>query len=131
MRGTSLRQRNEDAGATVVGSGPAEPNYPANGDEKDKAIWSKECDQCVKKRERHADYKGKVFATVMGQCTKAMKNRVEADEKHDAAEKSSDVIVLLGVVKDLAFSASDLKHPHTQAAQAWRDLAIRASNGST
>ena len=105
-------------------SGPAVPVYPKNGDDEQKAIWSKEHDQCVRKREWHADYKSKVFTTIMGQCAKAMKNRVEASEKHDAAENDSDIIVLLGIVKGLAFSASDLKHPAMQAAQAWRNLAV-------
>ena len=105
-------------------AGPTAPEYPMAGDEQAKAIWSKEYDQFVKKREKYADYKSKVFTTIMGQCTKAMRNRVEAEDQYESAENDSDVIVLLGVIKDLAFSASDLKYPHMRAAQAWKDLVL-------
>ena len=105
-------------------AGPETPDYPKNGDEEQKAIWSKEYDQYVKKRERYADYKGKVFTTIIGQCTKAMRNRVEAAENFETAEDDSDVIILLMIIKDLAFNASDLKYPHMRAAQAWKDLVL-------
>lgn len=49
---------------------------------------------------------------------------MEAHDEHEAAEQSSDVIVLLGAVKDLAFSASDLECPHMQSAQVWKDLVL-------
>ena len=73
-------------------AGPTVPVYPKNGDDQAKAIWSKEYDQYVKKRERYADYKNKVFTTIMGQCTKAMKNRVEADDKYEATQAWKDLV---------------------------------------
>ena len=105
-------------------AGPTEPDCPTNGGDKAKAIWSKECDLCVKKRERCASDKGKAFAAIVGQTAKAMKNRVEADERFGTAEKDSSVKTSLEAIEGLAFSASDLKCPHMQAAQAWQDLAM-------
>lgn len=55
-------------------AGPVALGCPSSGDDEQKAIWSKEHEQHVKKRERCADCKGKAFTAIVGQCTKAMKN---------------------------------------------------------
>ena len=104
--------------------GLTEPNYPDNGNEKQKAIWSKEYDQYLKKSEWYQDYKAKVFMIVMGQCTKLMKNWVEGMNGYNVLEKDSDVIGLLQVVKDVAFDSNEKWYPHLQACSAWKQLML-------
>ena len=105
-------------------NGPSEPTYPEQGDDKMKAIWSKEYDHCLKKQERYADQKAKVFAIILGQCNKPMRNRVESMMGHDDVEARSNVIRPLCMVKDVAFDSNDKKYPHMQAAQAWKQLVM-------
>ena len=104
-------------------SEPEEPEHPASSEEKDKAIWSKKCDLCLKKLERHEDQKSKVFTIVMGQCSKPMKNRVESSIGCVEAEKCSDIIALLRTIEDIAFDSNEKKCPLSQAAHAWKELA--------
>ena len=101
---------------------PEEPEYPVDQSDKNKAIWSKKYDLYLKKEERYEDQKGKVFTIIMGQCNKPMKNRVEGASDYDDAEKKRDVLVLLRLIKDIAFDSDEKKYPPMQAAQAWRNL---------
>ena len=77
---------------------PEELDYPVRGNvtEKDKAMWGKKYDLYLKKQELYVDYKVKVFTIILGQCTKAMKNKVEGtmDFEMKIAEPY-DVVVLL------------------------------------
>ena len=104
--------------------GPLEPTYPSEGDEKAKAIWSKEYDHYLKKQEQYRDQKAKVFTIILGQCTKPMRNRVEGTTGYGDVEKDTDVVGLLRMVKDVAFDSNDRKYPHLQAARAWKQLSM-------
>jgi len=104
-------------------SEPEEPEHPQTTADKDKAIWSKECDLCLKKRERCEDQKSKVFTIVVGQCSKPMKNRVESSSGFVEAEKASNIVKLLRTIKDIAFDSNEKKHLPLQAAHAWKELA--------
>ena len=86
-------------------SEPEEPEHPLMTTDKDKAIWSKKCDMCLKKLERHEDQKSKVFTIVVGQCSKPMKNRVESGSGFIEAEKASDIVKLLRTIGDIAFES--------------------------
>jgi len=104
-------------------SEPEEPEHPQTTADKDKAIWSKEHDLHLKKRERHEDQKSKVFTIIVGQCSKPMKNRVESGSGFVEAEKASNVVKLLRTIEDIAFDSNEKKHLPLQAAHAWKELA--------
>ena len=61
------------------------PKYPTgnNASEEAKAIWSKEYDQYLKKKEKYDDQKAKTHEVVHGCCAKQMKNRLEQLGAHD------------------------------------------------
>ena len=105
-------------------AGPTVQEYPESGSEKEKAIWNKKYDLYLKEDAKYKDYKSKVFTLIKSKCTKAMKNRVEAEDGYEKAEEESDVIKLLGMIKKLFFSASDLKYPYMKAAEALKSLVL-------
>lgn len=105
-------------------AGPTEPPYPDKGDEKEKAIWNKKYDQYLKEDSKYKDYKSKIFTIMVAMCTKAMKNRVKAEDKFEQAEDDSDVLVLSEMIKSLSYSASDLKYPQMQAVEALMNLIL-------
>ena len=87
-------------------------------------------DSFLKKQEQYADYKAKVFTVIMGQCSKAMHNKVEMAGNYESAEKNSDVVAVLHIIKDVSFSSDELKYPSMQAAHALRALLVGRQQGS-
>ena len=102
---------------------PTEPEYPDSPSEKDKAVWSKRYDHFLREETKYNDYKAKIFNIILGQCDKAMRNRVEASQDFQQHEMDNDVVELLRTIKDIAFDSNDKKYPHMQATVAWRNLA--------
>jgi len=101
-----------------------EPEYPKNDNKGDVAMWSKKYDQYTADAKAYKKNKEKVFVIVIGQCDKAMRNRIESLEEHEEMEEKSDVIKLLRMIKDVAFDSNDRKYPPMQAAQAWKNLCL-------
>jgi hypothetical protein len=102
-----------------------EPEYPdakTSGDiERDRAIWSKQYDMFVlKKEEKYKEQKAKVFSLVIGQCEKAVKNHVENDSGYEKAENENDVVALLQMIKkNVAYNANVRKYPAEQPGRVW------------
>ena len=51
----------------------------------------------------------------MGQCTTAVKNKVEANTAYADIEANYDVIELLRIIKEIAFRSGDKKYNHRSA----------------
>ena len=100
------------------------PEYPTGSDASDekKAVWSKDYDQYLKKRDVYEEYKAKVFVIILGRCTKAMKNRIEEQVGFKGIESSSNVIELLKMIKKLVFDANEKKHPSLRSVLALKKL---------
>jgi len=104
---------------------PEEPDCPSDAaDEKAKAIWSKKCDLHTKKSDKYVEHKAKTFTVVFGCCGKPMKNQVESHADCEDVMANHDMVTLLCIIKDAACDANDRKHPSTQAARAWKSLAM-------
>ena len=104
---------------------PKEPDCPSDSSatEKDKAVWGKLHDWCLKKQEVCDDYKAKVFAIVMSQCAEVMKNRVEGTTVEFVdTEAKYDVIRLLKTIKSVACGSDNKTCPHMQAGGALKQL---------
>ena len=104
-------------------STPKKPVYPKDGNDENKAIWSKEYDAYMKKLEKYNDNKARVFGLLYKQCTKAMKDRIEKITEYEDLEEKSDVIELLKLIKNIIFDSNERKHPSLRAVLAWRKLA--------
>ena len=92
---------------------PKEPDYPdsAKPSEKDKAVWNKKHDLYLKQQERHDDHRAKVFVTIIGRCSKAVRNRVESADAYSTVDDNNDVVELLKLIKSVAFDSNEKKHP--------------------
>mgnify|MGYP000848791716 CR=1 FL=1 len=101
-----------------------EPEYPRDDNKGAVAMWSKKYDQYTADAKAYKKNKEKVFVIVIGQCDKAMRNRIESLEEHEEMEEKSDVIKLLRMIKDVAFDSNDRKYPPMQAAQAWKNYGL-------
>ena len=101
-----------------------EPEYPGDEDKGQIAIWNKRYDQYLKEVNAYSKDKEKVFMIVLGQCDKAMRNRVESEKGFSEIEEHSDVIAVLELIKNIAFDQNDRKYPPMQAASAWKDLCL-------
>ena len=103
---------------------PKEPVYPTGNTitERDKAVWGKQYDLYLKKQEQYDDYKAKVFTIVLGQCTKAMKNKVEGTTGFEVLAEAYDVVKLLTLIKSIAYGSNDRIYPSKQAAEALKQL---------
>ena len=102
---------------------PKEPEYPTTETDKTKAIWSKEYDMFMKKKDKYRDYKAKVFTIIIGQCDPSMRNKIEHFKGFSKAETTCDVIELLRIIKDIAFDANEKKYPAQQVVLALKTLA--------
>ena len=104
---------------------PVQPVYPGeNAGGEDKAVWKEEYSVFTKKRDRYTEEKAKIFAIIMGQCTDALKNRVQSDATYAAMEQQSNVIGLLQFIKAIALGASERVYPPLAAVQAWKRLVL-------
>jgi len=66
----------------------------------------------------HKDMKGcteqkaKVFAVILCQCSSEVKNKLVNNVGFETLEDSDDVVGLLKMLKEMAFSTSGVQHPH-------------------
>jgi hypothetical protein len=64
-------------------------------------------DDLTRNRKKNSD---RVYALVLGQCSKALRNRMEAHEKWDAVNSKSDVIALLELIQSSMNQRATRKH---------------------
>ena len=102
---------------------PEEPEYPdGETTKKDEAIWSKKYNAYLREAKIYRTQKSKVFNVIVGQCDKAMRNRIEAMSEYESVESGCDIVALLRMIKDICFDANERKYPPMQAAMAWVNL---------
>jgi len=66
---------------------------------------------CHKDLKTCTEQKAKVFAVILGQCSSEVKNKLVNSVGFDALEDSDDVVGLLKMLKEMAFSTSGVQHP--------------------
>ena len=100
------------------------PVYPTGKDpsEEKKAVWSKDYDTYIRKKDLYEEHKSKVFIVIMGRCTKAMRNRIEKLDAFKDSEKTNDVVALLKLIKRQIFDVNDRKHPSLRSVLALKKL---------
>lgn len=64
-----------------------------------------------KEQKQYQDDKEKVFSVILGQCTVVVKTRLEQDEDFREIEERSDVVSLLGKLKEMAFGTGGVQEP--------------------
>ena len=93
---------------------PKEPPKPADKDEFSFAVkkCEKELERFWKKKDEWEDIKAISFVTVHGQCTLAMRNKVEAEQGFKTWKSDDNVIALLDAIKDLAFAKTSIQYEY-------------------
>ena len=66
-----------------------------------KLLLGKEIYAYVKQIQQYRQNKAKIYSVDLGQCTEAMKNRLEGEETYEDIDVKSDVICLLLLIKSI------------------------------
>lgn len=99
-----------------------EPTTPKSGaSELEVKKWEKELDRYYKKVDKYEEDKAKVFIVIKGQCTLAMKNKIEAQEDYQDIEKNYEVVALLKSIRAVAYEP-DIQYDHKCAQLALKRL---------
>ena len=90
-----------------------EPSDPAeNATRTQVRIWERKCDAFVRREEALEENIKKAYALVYGQCTEAMRARVESAPGYVTFSPISDVIALLKAIKQIMFQYQEEKYPY-------------------
>lgn len=83
--------------------------------------WKKELDRYYKKVDKYEEDKAKVFIVIKGQCTLALKNKVEAQANYEDIEKDYNVVDLLKSIQAVVFEP-DVQYDHKYTCMALKRL---------
>jgi Zinc knuckle len=87
---------------------PVDP--PANATLSEKRLWEKRCDEFVKQETAYKQNMKAAYMIVWGQCSDAMRAKLEARDNHGAIKQAKDVLGLLRNIKDATFSFQGQKN---------------------
>ena len=89
---------------------PADP--PAGATQAALYIWQKKCDQWHRREEVFISNVQQAYSLIIGQCTEAMKDRLQALPTFENIEQMSDAISLLREIKTISFDFQAQKYTH-------------------
>ena len=78
----------------------------------DDILLKNEVDIYVKRKSTYRQNQATMFSVVLGQCTEALKAKLEADSNYDSILQSRDVIKLLLLIREIAFNYESDKYPY-------------------
>jgi hypothetical protein len=87
---------------------PADP--AANATRTQTRIWEKQIDKFVKHQGYFEEKMKTLYSLVWGQCTEAMRAKVEACANHNQLSVTGDVLALLANIKNAAYSFQTQKY---------------------
>ena len=64
-----------------------------------------------REKKEYQEHKAKVFVHILGQCTQAVKSKLDDDPEFDKLEQDDDVVGLLAKLKQMAFQSTGAEHP--------------------
>ena len=107
---------------------PEEPTHPRKVSVKDEDIpfelekYKTQLIRHMKKMDEYEENKAKVFVIIKGQCTLTMRNKLESLDSFPQLEVNDDVIGLLKVLKELAFSTINAHYEYWTMMESLRKL---------
>ena len=112
---------------------PKEPEaLPASvkKDSHESRKWDKDYDHYLRQKDIYELNKGKVFVIIKGQCTLAVKNKLNSlGAEYAQLEQDIDVIGLLKAIRNIALENAEIQFEHWAAAQALKRLAMVNQHG--
>jgi len=76
----------------------------------EKRIWEKEIDEYVKEKAKLKQNVKALYSLVWGQCSDAMRAKLEGQQGHEAMSKRADGIGLLKAIKSIVYNFQDQKY---------------------
>lgn len=76
----------------------------------DKAIWQKDIDQYVKRRDQLADNNRRLFDVVLSQCSETLRTKLEGETSYKNLATASDGIGLIKLIKTMLFNFQNNEH---------------------
>ena len=77
----------------------------------DNILLKEEVQLHVRRKSTYRQNQATMFAIVLGQCTDAMKAKLEAESRYENTAQSRDVIELLKIMRDSAFNYESDRYP--------------------
>ena len=74
-------------------------------------LWQQKCQAYVRREQTYISNVQQTFSIVLGQCTQAMKDRLNALPGFEQIERKSDAISLLREIKTISFDYESEKYP--------------------
>jgi len=79
---------------------------------------------CHKDMKAYTEQKAKVFAVILGQCSSEVKNKLVNNVGYETLEDSDDVVGLLKMLKEMAFSTIGVQYPYWTLQNVLRHLTV-------
>ena len=76
------------------------------------ALLSKDLDMFVKRESTYRQNKVAMLSVALGQCSEAMKAKLESENMYDKISNDGDVIALLKLIRSIAFDYESKQYPH-------------------
>ncbi len=105
-------------------SAPTEPNEPTEKDPSTVRLrkYESELKKYCHKKDEYDENEARVFLIIKGQCTLAMKNKIEETKNYKKIKEDADVPWLLEVIKGLAFAITEVQHEQWTMVQSVKRL---------
>ena len=84
--------------------------------------YKAQMDRYLRKVDQYEENKAKVFVIIKGQCTLQMRNKLESLKEYPELEDKDNVIGLLEVLKQLAFSTLNAHYPYWTMMESFKNL---------
>jgi hypothetical protein len=95
----------------VIFTEPEDPATRSGGTGVSMEKYKAELNLYHKESKQYKENKSKVFVIILGQCTLVVKSKLENDEEFEQLELKDDVVGLLEMLKQMAFSTAGVQEP--------------------
>ena len=75
-------------------------------------LFEKDIENWAKRESVYRQNKASLYSIVLGQCSEAMRSKLESDSTYDGISGSSDVIELLKLIRNIAFAYESKRYPY-------------------
>ena len=75
-------------------------------------LFEKDIETWAKRESIYRQNKASLYSIVLGQCTEAMKAKLESDSGYETISGDSDVIELLKLIRSIAFAYESKRYPY-------------------
>ena len=95
---------------------------PANATRSEERAWEVEVAEHVKRQGMLRENLRVAYAVIFGQCSEAMRQKIKAHRNFNAAEQTSDAIVLLRIIRDCMYQVQTNRNKYHMIHEAKRNF---------